>query len=153
MTHAKSSSVMTMYNLVGITSYIMNTIPQNTLKTSGEKVIQNISLATTRSTNPIPGDHLPLRYPEHYSEEDCECRFVTNRAIDHISSNNENGWGLNINYIKPHPPNICSAPLQRHVRSCRYASNQTTRRKIAIGASIPFTHSSKPQTHIRPRPA
>ena len=57
-----------------------------------------------------PGDHLPLRYPAHYSEENCECRFVTNRAIDHISSNKENGWVLNINYIKPHPPNICSAP-------------------------------------------
>ena len=57
-----------------------------------------------------PGDHLPLRYPAHYTEEDCECRFVTNRAIDHIQSHIEDGWVLNINYIKPHPPSICSAP-------------------------------------------
>ena len=57
-----------------------------------------------------PGDHLPLRYPAHYTEEDCECRFVTNRAIDHIQTNKKEGWVLNINYIKPHPPNICSAP-------------------------------------------
>ena len=57
-----------------------------------------------------PGDHLPLRYPAHYTQEDCECRFVTNQAIDHIQSHKDKGWVLNINYIKPHPPNICSAP-------------------------------------------
>ena len=57
-----------------------------------------------------PGEHLPLRYPAHYKEEDCECRFITNRAIDHINSNKDRGWVLNVNYIKPHPPNICSAP-------------------------------------------
>jgi len=57
-----------------------------------------------------PGDHLPLRYPAHYAAEDCECRFVTNRAIEHIRSQEQSGWVLNINYIKPHPPRICSAP-------------------------------------------
>ena len=47
-----------------------------------------------------PGDHLPLRYPAHYSEENCECRFVTNRAIDHISSNKENGLPANAAFQK-----------------------------------------------------
>jgi arylsulfatase A-like enzyme len=57
-----------------------------------------------------PGDHLPLRFPAHYAEEDCECRFLTNRAIDYIQSHSKGGWVLNLNYIKPHPPRICSAP-------------------------------------------
>jgi len=57
-----------------------------------------------------PGDHLPLRYPAQYKEEDCECRFVTNLAIDYVNERPEGGWVLNLNYIKPHPPSICSAP-------------------------------------------
>jgi len=58
-----------------------------------------------------PGEHLALRYPAHYKAEDCEARFLTNKAIDHVKSNADRGWVLNINYIKPHPPRICSAPF------------------------------------------
>lgn len=58
-----------------------------------------------------PGDHLPLRYPAHYKAEDCECRFVTHQAIDYIQDHAAEGWVLNINYVKPHPPRICSAPF------------------------------------------
>ena len=58
-----------------------------------------------------PGDHLALRYPAHYKAEDCEARFLTNRAIDHVNGRKDSGWVLNINYIKPHPPRICSAPF------------------------------------------
>ena len=57
-----------------------------------------------------PGEHLPLRYPAHYREEDCECRFITNKAIDYIHERRETGWFLSLNYLKPHPPRICSAP-------------------------------------------
>ncbi|MDA0708623.1 MAG: sulfatase-like hydrolase/transferase [bacterium] len=57
-----------------------------------------------------PGEHLAIRFPAHYKEEDCECRFVTNRAIEYFSARANGGWVLNINYIKPHPPRICSAP-------------------------------------------
>ena len=58
-----------------------------------------------------PGDHLALRYPAHYKTEDCEARFLTNRAIEHVTSRKESGWVLNVNYTKPHPPRICSAPF------------------------------------------
>ena len=57
-----------------------------------------------------PGDHLPIRFPAHYKEEDCECRFLTNQAIDYIGARKSGGWVLNLNYVKPHPPRICSAP-------------------------------------------
>jgi arylsulfatase A-like enzyme len=58
-----------------------------------------------------PGDHLALRYPAHYKAEDCEARFLTNKAIEHITSRKDSGWVLNVNYIKPHPARICSAPF------------------------------------------
>jgi arylsulfatase A-like enzyme len=58
-----------------------------------------------------PGAHLPLRYPAHYRTEDCECRFITNVAIDHIRQRRDSGWVLSLNYIKPHSPKICSAPF------------------------------------------
>jgi len=58
-----------------------------------------------------PGEHLALRYPAHYKAEDCEARFLTNKAIDHVTSSKGTGWVLNVNYIKPHPPRICSAPF------------------------------------------
>jgi arylsulfatase A-like enzyme len=58
-----------------------------------------------------PGEHLALRYPAHYKAEDCEARFLTNKAIEHINARKDSGWVLNVNYIKPHPPSICSAPF------------------------------------------
>ena len=58
-----------------------------------------------------PGEHLSLRYPAHYKAEDCEARFITNKAIEHVTANKASGWVLNVNYIKPHPPRICSAPF------------------------------------------
>ena len=58
-----------------------------------------------------PGEHLSLRYPAHYKAEDCETRFLTNKAIEHVTSRKEAGWVLNVNYIKPHPPRICSKPF------------------------------------------
>lgn len=57
-----------------------------------------------------PGDHLAIRFPAHYKEEDCECRFLTNLAMDYVQAHSQGGWVLNLNYIKPHPPRICSAP-------------------------------------------
>jgi len=57
-----------------------------------------------------PGDHLPIRFPAHYTEKDSECRFITTTAIEHIRSRADRGWMLSLNYIKPHPPRICSAP-------------------------------------------
>lgn len=57
-----------------------------------------------------PGDHLPLRFPAHYRAEDCECRFITNTAIDYLRDRQDTGWVLSLNYIKPHSPKICSAP-------------------------------------------
>ncbi len=58
-----------------------------------------------------PGDHLSLRYPAHYTVEDSEVRFLTNKAIEHVKALRDSGWVLNVNYIKPHPPRICSAPF------------------------------------------
>jgi arylsulfatase A-like enzyme len=57
-----------------------------------------------------PGDHLPIRYPAHYTAEDSEGRFITNVAIDHIVDRKAEGWMLSLNYIKPHPPRICATP-------------------------------------------
>ena len=55
---------MTMYDLVGITSYIMNTIPQNTLKTSGkegepEHLLNRDAIHKPNVPSEEPGDHLP----------------------------------------------------------------------------------------------
>ena len=58
-----------------------------------------------------PEDHLPLRFPSYIRAEDAECRFVTKTAIDHMSQREEAGWFVSLNYIKPHPPRICSAPF------------------------------------------
>ncbi|MBT3604805.1 MAG: sulfatase-like hydrolase/transferase, partial [Candidatus Latescibacteria bacterium] len=57
-----------------------------------------------------PGDHLPIRFPSYIKAEDAECRFVTKTAIDHIGQRQGTGWFVSLNYIKPHPPRICSAP-------------------------------------------
>jgi arylsulfatase A-like enzyme len=56
-----------------------------------------------------PGDHWPLRFPAHYRAEDSECQFLTGQACDWIRRAG-NGWFANVNYIKPHPPQICPAP-------------------------------------------
>lgn len=60
-----------------------------------------------------PGDHLPLWYPAHYRAEDSESQFVTSKAMDFIQDRRGEGWCLSLNYIKPHPPNICPAPYHR----------------------------------------
>jgi arylsulfatase A-like enzyme len=57
-----------------------------------------------------PGDHLPLWYPAHYTEEDSECRFIANAAIEYVQKRQDQGWFLSLNLIKPHPPQICPAP-------------------------------------------
>ncbi|MDA0746281.1 MAG: sulfatase-like hydrolase/transferase [bacterium] len=57
-----------------------------------------------------PGDHLPLFFPAQYKTEDSECRFMTNTAIEYIQDQSQTGWVLSLNYIKPHPPSICSSP-------------------------------------------
>jgi arylsulfatase A-like enzyme len=57
-----------------------------------------------------PGQHLAQHYPAHYRAEHSECAFVTDRAIDYVRERAGSGWVLSLNYIKPHPPNICCAP-------------------------------------------
>lgn len=56
-----------------------------------------------------PGARLPLCFPAKYKEEDSECRFLTEKAIEYLDTQSE-GWFLSLNYIKPHPPRICCAP-------------------------------------------
>ena len=68
-----------------------------------------------------PGEHIPQYFPAKYKKEDSECRFLTETAIDYIktkqaeqvSNRNAKGWMLSLNYIKPHPPNICCEPYHR----------------------------------------
>ena len=58
-----------------------------------------------------PGPNLPQHYPAAYRREDSECHYVTDRAIEYLKNRPDNqGWALSLNYIKPHPPNICCAP-------------------------------------------
>ncbi len=57
-----------------------------------------------------PGNHLALRYPAHYREEDSEASFLTQRGVDFVRAQDAPGWMLSMNYIKPHPPRICPAP-------------------------------------------
>ena len=56
-----------------------------------------------------PGANLPQHYPAQYTKEDSECRFLTDKAIQYIRQRPQ-GWVLSLNYIKPHPPNICCPP-------------------------------------------
>ena len=61
-----------------------------------------------------PGPHLPQHFPAKYHAEHSECAYVTDRAIDYVrersSQQADRGWVLSVNYIKPHPPNICCEP-------------------------------------------
>ncbi len=61
-----------------------------------------------------PGQHLPQHFPAKYQAEHSECAYVTDRAIDYVrerhSPAGDPGWVLSLNYIKPHPPNVCCAP-------------------------------------------
>lgn len=59
---------------------------------------------------------LLCRYPAPYKAEDSECQFLTSAAVDHIEQQKEAGWVLSVNYIKPHPPHICSAPYHAMYR-------------------------------------
>jgi arylsulfatase A-like enzyme len=60
------------------------------------------------------GEHLPQHFPAKYQAEHSECAYVTDRAIDYVcdraDASDAPGWVLSLNYIKPHPPNICCAP-------------------------------------------
>ena len=61
-----------------------------------------------------PGEHLPQHFPARYRAEHSECAYVTDRAIDYVrergAGEGDRGWVLSLNYIKPHPPNVCCAP-------------------------------------------
>lgn len=61
-----------------------------------------------------PGEHLPQHYPAKYRAEHSECHYLTDRAIEYVRQRqagaDERGWVLSLNYIKPHPPNVCGAP-------------------------------------------
>ncbi|MBT5146682.1 MAG: sulfatase-like hydrolase/transferase, partial [Gemmatimonadetes bacterium] len=59
------------------------------------------------------GEHLPQHFKAKYKAEHSECAYVTDRAIDYVTerkASQERGWVLSLNYIKPHPPNICCEP-------------------------------------------
>jgi len=70
-----------------------------------------------------PGEHLAQHFPAHYSAEHSECAYVTDRAIEYVrqrgadaspesedTESDGKGWVLSLNYIKPHPPNVCCEP-------------------------------------------
>jgi len=59
-----------------------------------------------------PGDHLPCHFPAHYKAEHSECRYITDKAREYVRTRNDeaHGWVLNLNYVKPHPPNINCHP-------------------------------------------
>jgi arylsulfatase A-like enzyme len=60
------------------------------------------------------GEHLPQHFAARYQAEHSECAYVTDRAIDYVKerggAGSDHGWVLSLNYIKPHPPNVCCAP-------------------------------------------
>jgi arylsulfatase A-like enzyme len=56
------------------------------------------------------GGHLPLYFPAHYKAEHSEARFVTEKAIRYLQSQEKNDWLFSLNYIKPHGPYICPDP-------------------------------------------
>ncbi len=65
------------------------------------------------------GEHLAQHYPAKYGREESECWYLTERAIQFIRqrsesrANQDKGWVLSLNYLKPHPPNICCEPYHR----------------------------------------
>lgn len=58
-----------------------------------------------------PEEHLPLRFPARYAEEDSEAQFLAGKAVAQISAQRNCPWFLSVNFIKPHPPLICPAPF------------------------------------------
>lgn len=75
-----------------------------------EKLLTHDAIHKPNVPKDGPGDHLPLRYPSYYKAEDSEARFVTEVAIDSLRDRKDERWVMSLNYIKPHPPRICSAP-------------------------------------------
>ena len=83
-----------------------------------EHLLNHSAIHTPNIPDNHPENHLPQHFPAHYSPEDSECRFVTNKAVDFLQNQHlaqktgatDKGWVLSLNYIKPHPPNICCAP-------------------------------------------
>ena len=76
-----------------------------------ERLLNHHAIHAPNIPDDGPGDHLPLRYPAHYSAEDSECRFLANKAVDFIGDQSDAPWVLNVNFIKPHPPPICPSPF------------------------------------------
>ncbi len=64
-----------------------------------------------------PSEHLDSYFPAKYKREDSECRYLTETAIEYVTQRGERGdargWALSLNYIKPHPPNVCCDPYHR----------------------------------------
>ena len=54
--------------------------------------------------------HLPLFYPARYKTEDSDLRFLTGAALDYLRAPHDRPVFLSLNYLKPHAPQVCSAP-------------------------------------------
>ncbi|RZW02165.1 MAG: phosphonate monoester hydrolase [Rhodobacteraceae bacterium] len=50
--------------------------------------------------------------PARYKAEDSDTAFITDRFLDHMSSQAP-GWFATLNYIRPHPPLVAPAPYNR----------------------------------------
>lgn len=79
-----------------------------------EELLNHAAIHSPNVPDGGPGEHLAQHYPAHYKAEHSECAYVTDRAIDYVRDRGESagdkGWVLSLNYIKPHPPNICCEP-------------------------------------------
>ncbi len=85
------------------------------LRTKGypEELLNRKAIHAPNVPPDYKGDRPPFAHTAHYKEEDSECRFLTDAAINHIRSKGEQPWVLSLNYIKPHPPRICCAPYHQ----------------------------------------
>ena len=105
-----------------------------------EEMLNFDAIHTTNVPDEGPGDHLDSFFPAKYSKEDSECRFLTETAIDYVSERGakrgSHGWALSLNFIKPHPPNVCCDPYHRMYIDAAFP--EAARRVEEIDAPHPY---------------
>jgi arylsulfatase A-like enzyme len=112
-----------------------------------ESLLSHQAIHTPQLPPQGPGPNLPQHYPAQYQQRDSECHYLTDRALDYLKNRPaEPGWVLSLNYIKPHPPNICCPPY--HDLYDPDATPAATRRADELDPVHPYMRLMAPG-HLR----
>ncbi len=91
--------------------------------------------------------HIERSFPAHYKAEDSECCFLSEQALTFFNEHKDDeSWFLSLNYIKPHPPHICSDPYHRMYNPDKMP--QASRRPEELEPQHPYLKHMQPNAFV-----